>query len=84
MIRQINTLFNEDILDVLEGVLYMQRSTLMFSLLGAWALAIVYDRIEINTGLEIKVILGMAMLTMIVSLYLFYRNSKDVEERDVR
>lgn len=61
----------------------MQRSTLMISLLGSWALAIIYDKVRINTGVEIKLLLWTAILTMIVGLYLYCRNPKETYEREV-
>ena len=58
----------------------MQQSTLMLSMLSAWAIAIVYDRIRINTGMDIKLLLCVSVITMIVGLYLFCRKSKGTDK----
>lgn len=58
----------------------MQRSTLMLSMLGAWALAVAYDRIKISTGVEVKSLLCASIVTMVVGLYLFCRKPKETDE----
>lgn len=54
----------------------MQQSTLMLNMLSAWAIAIVYDRIRVNTGVEIKLLLCVSVIMMMVGLYLFCRKPK--------
>lgn len=58
----------------------MQRSTLMLSMLGALALAIIYDQIKINTGMEIKLLLCASIAVMIVGLYIFWKKPKETTE----
>lgn len=58
----------------------MQRSTLMLTMLGAWALAIIYDRIKVNTGAELDALLYMSIGTMIIGLYMFWRKPKEADE----
>lgn len=58
----------------------MQQSTLMLNMLSAWAIAIVYDRIRVNTGVEIKLLLCVSVIMMMVGLYLFCRKPKGTDE----
>ena len=58
----------------------MQQSTLMLSMLGAWVLAIVYDKIKVNTGTDLKLLLCASVIIMIVGLYRFCRKPKETDE----
>ena len=58
----------------------MRQSTLMLTMLGAWVLAIIYDRIRINTGAELNLLLYTSITTLIVGLYLFCRKPKETDE----
>ena len=60
----------------------MQRTALMFTMLGAWALAIIYDRIKVNTGVEVGVLLYASIITMVVGMYRFWRTPKETDERE--
>lgn len=61
----------------------MQQSTLMLNVLSAWIMVIIYDQIRVNTGLEIKLLLCVSIVTMVVSLYLFCRKPKETDKREV-
>ena len=58
----------------------MQQSMLMMSMLSAWVLAIIYDRIRLNTGVDIKLLLCVSVITMVVGLYRFCRRPKETDE----
>lgn len=61
----------------------MRQSTLMLNMLSAWIMAIVYDRIKVNTGIEIKLLLCASIVLMIVGLYRFCRKSKGTDKSGV-
>lgn len=59
----------------------MKRNILTWSVIAAWCMAIVYDRIETMTGMEINVLLVTALVTMIAGLYFgLYANSNETSE----
>lgn len=58
----------------------MKQSTLMTTMLGAWALALIYNRIETNTGVEVKLLLCASIAAMVVGLYLFCRKPRETYE----
>ena len=55
----------------------MRMSTMMVSAISAWIMAVVYDWIEVTTGMEIRPILYVAVLVMATGLYLGCRNDKE-------
>ena len=61
----------------------MQQLKLMISLLSAWGMAIVYDQIRVNTGLDIKLLLGVSVVTILAGLYIFCQKPKETNEREV-
>lgn len=54
----------------------MHRPTAMIGLLTAWVMAIIHYQIEMNTGLELNVLLYAAMAIGAISIYLACRNEK--------
>jgi hypothetical protein len=49
-------------------------------MIGAWALAIIYDRVKVNTGNELTVLLVVSIIVMTVGLYLFCRKPKKTDK----
>lgn len=47
----------------------MKNSVLCYSVLAAWIMALAYDRIQMTTGVEIDMLLGGAIVTMVAGLY---------------
>lgn len=58
----------------------MQQSTLMLNMLSSWVLAVIYDRIKINTGIEIKLLLCASVITMVVGMCLFCRKPRKTDK----
>ena len=60
----------------------MKNSILKWSVFAAWLMAIVYDRIEQMTGMEIDVLLAGAVLTMVFGMYtgLYWKGNVELEE----
>lgn len=61
----------------------MQTLRVMISALCAWVLAVIYDQIRINTGLDLKLLLCASVITMAVGLYLFCRKPKETNKGEV-
>lgn len=60
----------------------MQKSTLMITVLSAWAMAIVYYRIDMNTGIEVGPLLYSAIITLGLGICLACRNNKESDKEE--
>ena len=61
----------------------MRTSITVWSMLSAWFMAVMYDRIEMMTGMEINVLLGAAITTMVGGLYFgLYANDKRTSKEE--
>lgn len=47
----------------------MRKSILTIATISAWAMAIIYDRVEKITGAELNILLIGAVVTVVVGLY---------------
>lgn len=54
----------------------MHTAKLMTSVLSAWGMAIAYEQIEVATGIEIRVLLAAAVITMAAGFYYGLRTNK--------
>ena len=55
----------------------MRIPTIKTSAIGAWIMAIIYDKIATMTGLEIRIILYAAIVLLAVGLYASGRENKE-------
>lgn len=60
----------------------MQTPILTGSTLGAWVMAIIYDRVRVMTGIELNGLLCIALVMIGVGLYLSYRKDNDITEEE--
>lgn len=58
----------------------MNQLICALSMISAWSMSVIYYFIELKTGREITLLLGAAILTMIIGLYVSYRKGKETEE----
>lgn len=55
----------------------MQILTLKTSVVGAWAMALIYDWIDVATGLDIKLLLYLAIGMLVIGLYGAFQGNKE-------
>ena len=60
----------------------MKMSIIVATLLSAWAMAIIYYQVEIGTGIELKPLLYVAIITMTAGIYLGCRENKETLEEE--
>ena len=60
----------------------MQKSKFVVGVIGAWIMAVIYDRIKVMTGIEFEPLLYAALITMGVSLYLIFQHDECVQEEE--
>ena len=61
----------------------MRTSILIWSMLSSWLMAVVYDKIETMTGMEVDTLLVAAVITMVAGLYLgLYTNNKESSKEE--
>lgn len=62
----------------------MRTSAIVASSVSAWFMAVVYYQIEVETGVELTLLLYTAIITMTIGLYLGCKENKETlkEETD--
>lgn len=60
----------------------MQILTFKGGLCSAWAMALLYDWIEVNKGIEIRPLVYAALVVFIVSLFACFRENKETTEEE--
>lgn len=60
----------------------MQTPILTGNTIGAWVVAIIYDRVRVMTGIELNGLLCIAVIMIGVGLYLTYRRGDDITEKE--
>lgn len=60
----------------------MQTPILTGNTIGAWVVAIIYDRVRVMTGIELNWLLCIAVIMIGVGLYLTYRRGDDITEKE--
>lgn len=60
----------------------MKLLTLRATSIGAWIMAIIYDWMRVNMGVEIEMILGLALVMLAFGLYTGCQENKETMKEE--